>query len=150
MPRYAVATVDEIPAGQRKIVDVAGRSIGIFNLAGEFFALRNSCPHQGGPLCLGRVTGFLEARVPGARTYSRHGEILRCSWHAWEFDIRTGQSWHSPDRVRVRQYDVSVAAGPVPGPYKAETFPVIVDDRDVVFVEIPGAPAVEPDTGCCA
>ncbi len=138
MPKYAVATVDQIPEGQRKIVEVAGRSIGIFNLSGEFFALRNSCPHQGGPLCLGRVTGFLSARVPGERTYSRHGEILRCSWHAWEFDIRTGQSWHNPDRVRVRKYDVFVDEGPVMGPYKAETFPVSVDDKDVIFVELPG------------
>ena len=42
MPKYAVATVDEIPAGQRKVVEVAGRVVGIFNLEGEFFALRNT------------------------------------------------------------------------------------------------------------
>ena len=51
MARHVVATVEEIPPGQRKIVEVAGRSIGIFNVSGEFFALRNRCPHQGGPLC---------------------------------------------------------------------------------------------------
>lgn len=137
MPKYAVATVDEIPDGHRKIVEVAGRSIGIFNLKGEYFALRNTCPHQGGPLCEGRVTGFLHAQKPGERVYSRQGEILRCSWHGWEFDIRTGQSWHSPERVRVRQYDVVVDEGPVEGPYKAETFPVEVEQQ-VIFVLMPG------------
>ncbi|HEV8638476.1 MAG TPA: Rieske 2Fe-2S domain-containing protein, partial [Chloroflexota bacterium] len=48
--KHVVAAVDEIPPGGRKIVEVAGRSIGVFNLGGEFFALRNRCPHQGGPL----------------------------------------------------------------------------------------------------
>lgn len=137
MPKYAVATVDEIPSGHRKIVEVAGRTIGIFNVKGEFFALRNTCPHQGGPLCTGRVTGFLFARKPGDITYTRQGEILRCPWHGWEFDIRTGQSWHNPDRIRVRQYEVFVDEGPVKGPYIAETFPVEVD-RQVILVDIEG------------
>ncbi len=47
--KYVVASVDEIPPGGRKIVEVAGRSIGVFNVKGEYFALRNRCPHQGGP-----------------------------------------------------------------------------------------------------
>lgn len=141
MAKYAVATVDEIPEGHRKVVEVAGRSIGVFNVKGEYFALRNTCPHQGGPLCEGRLTGFVFARAPGERTYLKDGEMLRCPWHGWEFDIRTGQSWHSPERVRVRQYEVSVSEGPVAGPYRAETFPVEVRQR-AVLVEIPG-PAVK-------
>src|SRR5262245_39775127 len=61
MAKYVVATTAEIPPGGRKIVEVAGRSIGIFNAGGEFFALRNRCPHQGGPLCEGGLSGLLEA-----------------------------------------------------------------------------------------
>ena len=144
MPKYAVATVDEISAGQRKVVEVADRVVGIFNLEGEFFALRNTCPHQGGPLCSGRVTGFLHGQ-PGALVYSRQGEILRCPWHGWEFDIRTGQSWHNPARVRVRAYEVSVNDGPVEGPYKAESFDVEVRGQ-VVYVDIPGAAASPEST----
>ena len=52
-----VGTIDEIPPGQRKIVDVAGRTIGVFNVGGDYFALLNRCPHQGGPLCSGRPRG---------------------------------------------------------------------------------------------
>ena len=135
MARYVVAAVGEIPVGARKIVTVAGRSIGVFNVNGEFFALRNRCPHQGGPLCEGKTWGALQARVPGEVEYSRSGEILSCAWHGWEFDIRTGQSWCSPERLRVRRYEVRVEAGTaltdaapapgmVPGPYIAETYPV--------------------------
>ncbi len=148
MGRYVVAEVDEIPPGGRKIVDVAGRSIGIFNLDGEFFALRNSCPHQGGELCRGTISGFLSSAGPGDYRVSRRGEILRCPWHGWEFDIRTGQSWFDPRRVRVRRYDVTVESsepGAVhaqawedleQGPYVAETYPVTVERRYVV-VEVP-------------
>jgi nitrite reductase/ring-hydroxylating ferredoxin subunit len=150
MTRYVVAEATEIPPGGRKIVEVAGRSLGIFNLSGEFFALRNRCPHQGGPLCEGRTFGLVEARAPGEITYSRQGEILTCAWHGWEFDIRTGRSWCAPERLRVRRYDVSVEpgaqlataptvtmAGKAPGPYVAETFPVLVEGQYLV-VEIDG------------
>ena len=65
MTRYIVATVEEIPPGGRKLVEVAGRSIGVFNLDGVFFALRNRCPHQGGPLCSGPLGGLIVASSPG-------------------------------------------------------------------------------------
>src|SRR5215212_6594720 len=145
MARYIVAAAAEIPPGGRKIVEVAGRSIGIFNLGGEFFALRNRCPHQGGPLCEGKTFGLLYARAPGEIEYSRPGEILTCAWHGWEFDIRTGRSWCDPDRLRARRYEVSVEpgdalttdadptmGGKVPGPYTAETYPIEADGQYLV------------------
>ncbi len=148
MPKHVVAAVEEIPPGERKIVEIAGRSIGVFNLGGEFFALRNRCPHQGGPLCLGKQSGFIFSSGPGEYEYSRKGEILKCPWHGWEFDIRTGQSWFDPARVRVRQYDVTVAPvavldrdapapGLEPGPYIAETYPVTVEQQYLV-IDLPG------------
>ncbi|MBV7339869.1 Rieske (2Fe-2S) protein [Chloroflexi bacterium TSY] len=161
MAKYEVASVDEIPPGERKLMTVAGRPIGVFNIDGEYFALRSMCPHQGGPLCEGLVTGFLMSQVPGEYEYTRQGEILRCPWHGWEFDVKTGQSWVDPEKTRVRTYPVSIEAvqgesvesqtvdtdpevrealvdpetGRVPGPYTAETYPVSVE-RQVIFVEI--------------
>ena len=81
MSRHVVVTVQEIPPGSRKIVEVGGREIGVFNIDGAFYAVRNRCPHQGGPVCEGYLTGFLKASVPGEYSYSRRGEILRCPWH---------------------------------------------------------------------
>jgi len=137
LTKWVVGTVDEIPPGGRKIVEVAGRSVGVFNVGGEFFALLNRCPHQGGPLCLGHTHGFLRPASVGEYDYSRAGEMLRCPWHGWEYDLRTGQSWFDPSSVLVRRYDVTVAAGSdlQKGPYVAETYPVSVDQQ-YVLVEI--------------
>jgi 3-phenylpropionate/trans-cinnamate dioxygenase ferredoxin subunit len=147
MAKHVVGTVEEIPPGGRKIVEVAGRSIGVFNVGGEFFALRNSCPHQGGPLCLGPISGLVWSTGPGDYRYDRPGEILRCPWHGWEYDVRTGQSWVDPRKVRVRRYEVSLESEPAsdvglapgwePGPYVAETYSVTIERRYVV-VDVPG------------
>jgi 3-phenylpropionate/trans-cinnamate dioxygenase ferredoxin subunit len=140
MARYIVATTAEIPPGDRKLVEVAGRSIGVFNVGGEFFALRNRCPHQGGPLCEGKLSGLVESNAPGDYEYSRPGEILRCPWHGWEFDVRTGQSWFDPQQVRVRSYSVSVepnGPGLARGPYVAETYPVAVE-AEYLVIEVGG------------
>lgn len=145
MAKYIVATLDELPPGSRKLVEVAGRSIGVFNIAGEFYALRNRCPHQGGALCEGKLSGLIQAAKPGEYQYSRPEEILRCPWHGWEFDIKTGQSWFDPAKTRVRRYEVVVEPGTalesegeealvglVKGPYVAETYSVSVEQQYVV------------------
>jgi len=134
LPRHVVATVDEIPEGERKLVKVEGRDIVIFNSGGEFLGLLDRCPHQGGSLCGGVLTGFVESERVGQYKYSRPGEFIRCPWHGWHFDIRTGQSWGDPDRVYTKSYNVETASGTelVEGPYKAETIDVSVDGRYVI------------------
>jgi nitrite reductase/ring-hydroxylating ferredoxin subunit len=147
LAKHRVAKVGEIPPGERKIVEVAGRSVGIFNVGGEFFALRNRCPHAGGPLCEGVLSGFVRSKVPGEYNYERRGEILRCPWHQWEFDVKTGQSWFDPAKMRVRRYETSIEPEPSPageeeemataglekGPYTAETYDVSLEEQYVVL-----------------
>ena len=134
MAMHVVAAVDEIPPGQRKLCEAGGRNIVVFNLGGEFFALNNRCPHRGGSLFHGIQTGLVESKVPGQYCYSRPGEMVKCPWHGWEFDIRTGQSWCDPDSVWVRRFEVTVQPGEqlAKGPYVAETFPVSVEDEYLV------------------
>jgi nitrite reductase/ring-hydroxylating ferredoxin subunit len=126
--RHTIGNVREIPPGTRKVVDVAGRSIGVFNVDGQFFAVRNSCPHQGGPLCLGPTMGLVTGDRPGEFNYERDGEILRCPWHGWEFDLATGQSVFDPTRTRVRAYPVEVET------LQAETYPVEIESEAIVVV----------------
>jgi len=134
MSKHVVAAISELPPGSRKLVTIRNRPIAVFNLGGEFFALINRCPHQGAGLCEGELTGLVTAERPGEFRMSRPGEIIRCPWHGWEFDIRTGQSWCEPSRIKTRQYPVEVAPGArlVKGPYVAETVTVTVDEEYVV------------------
>jgi nitrite reductase/ring-hydroxylating ferredoxin subunit len=134
MPRHVVARAADLPPGTRKLVTIAGRDIVVLNIKGELFALSDKCPHKGGSLSRGKLTGLVVSRQPGSYEYSRAGEVLRCPWHGWEFDVRSGRSWCDPNRLRLLNYAVSVEPGAklVAGPYVAETFQVAVEDAYIV------------------
>lgn len=134
MARHIVARAAEIPEGSNKVIAINGRDIVVFNVKGEFFALRNRCPHEGAPLDKAACVARLTSPEPGVFLRSREGELLRCPWHGWEFDIRTGQSWFDPKRVKVKSYPVAVETGDAleKGPHVAETFSVHVVDAYVI------------------
>lgn len=79
------------PPGGRRLVSVGRIEIGLFNVAGEIHAYRNACPHAGAPVCLGRVSGTSLPSQVYEYIYGKEGCILRCPWHGWEFDLRTGE-----------------------------------------------------------
>jgi nitrite reductase (NADH) small subunit len=110
MARMKVGRVEDIPPGTCQIVSDDKRSIGVFNVKGEFHALLNVCPHGGAPLCKGRVSGMPEATGPRSVDWTREGEILICPWHGWEFDIATGRTVTEPV-MRVGRYSVIVEDG---------------------------------------
>ena len=127
-----VCRTGELPPGERKIVTANGRSIGVFNVHGTYYALRNLCPHRAAPLCLGRVRGLVVSDGPYSVRMERDGEILTCPWHGWEFDITTGRSHFNPHRLRVKTYDVTVAPAEDDDP-SVERYDVSVEDGLVVL-----------------
>ena len=137
MSKHIVAKVSEVPPEGSVRVMVNGRPIALFNLGGEYFALFDRCPHEGASLCEGRRVGMALADKPGAYRLERQGEMIRCPWHGWDFDIRTGQSWCDPTNTKVRRYAVSVEHGAAlaAGPFRAESFAVAVED-DYLVIEI--------------
>lgn len=108
--RFEICPADELPPGERTIVDLNGHSVGVFNVDGEYYALKNDCPHQRAPLCLGKITGTTAATEPGDVEWTDDGHILRCPWHGWEFDIETGESVFNPHKVRARSFETTVEA----------------------------------------
>jgi 3-phenylpropionate/trans-cinnamate dioxygenase ferredoxin subunit len=143
-----LGTVDAFPLGSCRRMDVDRRAIAVFHLEDGFFAIKDSCPHQGAALSEGVVVGRLTADAPGCYRYDTEHKRVRCPWHGWEYDLRTGQSSFDPARNRVRSYRVSVEQGAtltadaepdgtglVPGPFVAETFPITVE-QDYVIVEL--------------
>jgi len=57
------------------------------------------------------------------------GEILRCPWHGWEFDILSGRSICNPHRVRVRTYEVTIQDNEDPS---VEAYPVTIEEGLIV------------------
>ncbi len=90
------ATADLIAVG-KKVVSIEGVEIGIFHLEGEFYAWHNQCPHQGGPVCQGRMFKLVEEVVDEnqcshGRRFNEEKLNIVCPWHGTEFDIKTGRS----------------------------------------------------------
>lgn len=127
MSEHVIGRAADVPPGGRKLVTIGGLSIGVFNVKGEYYALLNRCAHQGGPLCLGDIKGLAVADVPGEPIWTREGEILRCPWHRWEFDIKTGVAVTDPRRVRVKSYEVSVEPEEPSDPPRVPAYPVTVE-----------------------
>ena len=97
METVRVGSVEEFaPLPARKVVEIGGEEIGVFRLDDGFYAWRNACPHQGGPVCQGRIYNrVLEALDAGRRSLGRRYDEERvhivCPWHGLEYDIRTGR-----------------------------------------------------------
>lgn len=106
-----VGKASDLAPGEHILVPVGEHGVGVFNVNGTYHALFNYCPHRGAPLCRGKVTGTV---TPGDGPYEvqweREGEILRCPWHGWEFEIQSGRSCAFPNR-RVRSFRVTVEDG---------------------------------------
>ena len=70
-----VAQVSDIPDGEGYPIDIAGVPVAIFRVEGQYYAIADSCPHQGAPLCDGTVSG----------------RSVACTWHGWRFDLASGK-----------------------------------------------------------
>jgi nitrite reductase (NADH) small subunit len=110
MRRYVIGSVADLPPGAHRVVEVAGRQIGVFNIRGRIYGLHNRCPHQAGPVCRASgLTGTLRAdeRTGWRPEWVHDGEVIACPWHGLEFHVPTGQCLAYP-RIRLRRYEVSV------------------------------------------
>lgn len=109
--RHLVGRASELPPGARTTVTVGGRSICVLNVGDRYYALRSTCPHQGADLCRGTLSGSMLPSRPQEYRYGLDDSVLRCPWHGWEFDIRTGRSLFDPERMRVTTYPTLVEDG---------------------------------------
>ena len=113
MNSVRVCGVEDLAPGEKRAIQLGGRAAVLIRNDAGFHALRGLCPHQSAPLIDGRLGGTMVPRPVGEFCYERQGEILRCPWHGWEFDVNTGRSLHDPDGARVRRYEVSVEGSDV-------------------------------------
>jgi nitrite reductase (NADH) small subunit len=116
MGERRAASVGDIREGGRIIVTLDGESVAIFLLKGQYFALRNSCVHQGGPACEGLMLPAHRALVLNGgevREYLDHDNpVVVCPWHGWEYDVKTGRCLADPSRG-LRSYTVRLNNGAI-------------------------------------
>lgn len=86
-----VAGKDEIAPGSGIVAEVRGKSIAVFHVDGQFYAIDNTCAHRGGPLGEGEL----------------EGDVVTCPWHGWEYNVKTGACLTNP-AVSVKTYPVVV------------------------------------------
>lgn len=97
-----VAKTQDVPAGTGRTVEVQGVWIALFNVDGSFFAVDNTCPHAGGPIGEGSLSG----------------DVVTCPWHGWQFNVRTGERPGNPNftvaccPVRVEGEQIQIALPP--------------------------------------
>ena len=90
-----IAPASELPNGERLFVEVESKSLVIFNIADQFFAIGDICSHDDGPVGDGDLEGF----------------NVVCPRHGGEFDVRTGKAVQLPAVVDIPAYPVKVVDG---------------------------------------
>jgi len=93
MQEYVVGKVDEIPEGKGIAVQAGRRTIAVFRVGQEFFAVHNTCPHKGASLVDGTVV-------------CEH-KVVRCPWHHWNWSLESGRIEFDPSQG-IRTYEVAV------------------------------------------
>jgi nitrite reductase (NADH) small subunit len=106
--RVDVGAAADWKPGQSRILTVNGREICVVRSADTYYAVNNACPHQGADLGKGTVGGTMIASRPQEYSYGLDGCVLRCPWHGWEFDLRSGDSLFDPQGLSLRTYSVEV------------------------------------------
>ena len=109
-----ICRVEDIAPGEKRRVVVGRRAIALCRAtSGEFYAVSDNCPHQGASLSAGVLGGTTLATEPGRYSWGHEGHVLRCPWHAWEFDVTTGRSLWGEAGYRLATYPVDVVDGEV-------------------------------------
>lgn len=117
MQTVRVGRVDEFDDPGRKVIAVSDTEIGVFRLDGAFYAWVNECPHQGGPVCQGRLFRRVlevldEDQSSHGRTWDDETLHIVCPWHGFEYDVRTGKHPGMPD-IALTPVPVQVQNGEV-------------------------------------
>ena len=87
-----VATKDELPNGARKLLEIDGKPIAVFNIAGEYYAIADVCSHDDGPVAEGDLYDY----------------EIECPRHGAHFDVRSGKVLSFPAIVDIPAYPVKV------------------------------------------
>jgi nitrite reductase/ring-hydroxylating ferredoxin subunit len=109
---YKVCRLSELEEKKPLAFRFQEREVGLIRVQDDVYAYENTCPHFGGPVCLGEVFGKIELEMDELKRVKREvvsEETLHlvCPWHGYEFDLRSGECVFDP-KLKLRRYPVTV------------------------------------------
>jgi nitrite reductase/ring-hydroxylating ferredoxin subunit/multimeric flavodoxin WrbA len=117
-----VCSLDELPNGSQKIVQVGVHKVALFHFNNEISAIANACLHKAGPLGLGLVENKYD------------GTYVTCPWHGWEYNIKTGgappgyEDQQAVYEVKVEGNDVLLSEQPIRKAHRAMHDLSVIED----------------------
>jgi 3-phenylpropionate/trans-cinnamate dioxygenase ferredoxin subunit len=110
-----VGPVEHVPHGRLTRAEIPGKDVYVLRAGDDvWYAIKNTCPHQAAPLCLGRTDGTWLPSAPGELVFGLEHRLIRCPWHGYEYDLETGRALYVPEvRDRIVRYEVRVESGRV-------------------------------------
>lgn len=98
-----VGSPDEFQDGTPKIIEIEDvGSVGVVRWNGEYYAFRNQCPHQYGPVGRGRVHPAMHGSKAGQAELEPGPGVIVCPWHKYEYRLDSGQG------LRRRQFNLEI------------------------------------------
>lgn len=94
---FGIASIDELPNGERIFVEIGDSYLVVFNIAGHYYAIEDLCSHDDGPLGDGGLDAYEVA----------------CPRHGARFDVRTGKALTLPAVEDIPAYPVRVVGGKI-------------------------------------
>jgi nitrite reductase/ring-hydroxylating ferredoxin subunit len=112
-----VSEASALSEGERKVFAVGKREVGVYRVNGQLYAYENHCAHQGGPACEGMMMPKVEEVLGEDKTFRmqrfNYDEWhIVCPWHAWEYDLKTGEFVVDRGR-RLKKYEVVEKGGKI-------------------------------------
>jgi nitrite reductase/ring-hydroxylating ferredoxin subunit len=105
-----VGRIDDFTVGEFVRVDIPGKDVFVLRAPdGAMFAIKNTCPHHGAPICRGKVDGTFVPSRPGEWEWGREYRMVRCPHHSYEFDLESGEPLFVAGTGRLVRYDVRVS-----------------------------------------
>jgi nitrite reductase/ring-hydroxylating ferredoxin subunit len=113
VPEHHIGRLEDFFPHKIVAVSIDGRKVGVLRKGDTVYAFANRCPHHGAPMCSGQVSGTMFPSSPDEYHFGLDGLIVKCPWHAYEFDVQTGESVGSIIQGRLIVYQTEVRDGQV-------------------------------------
>ncbi|UTR12058.1 Rieske (2Fe-2S) protein [Evansella sp. LMS18] len=103
-----IGNTEQFAENECRKIRIGKKKLLVWRTKEGFYATREECPHQGVSFECTKLTGTMMPSNPNEFEYGMDGLVLRCPWHKWEFDVRTGEPLFGTETKTIKTFPVSV------------------------------------------